>query len=167
MNSPRLQVREATEADLGALTAMTREFNDYLDALGGAAPSPDADAIAAAAMGRLRNMAFGPRPLCTVLIAELDGEPVGYVNYFVGVFMDDATPAVHVADFFVSKRHRRRGAGKALMLEARRIAEGLGASRMLWTVWRRNEDAIRFYESIGAELEPEDGAVLMEWLIKP
>jgi GNAT superfamily N-acetyltransferase len=165
--SEGLCIRGATEADLPALTAMTREFNDYLDSLGGAAGAADAAAVAAAAMDRLRSLAFGPSPLCTVLIAELDGRTIGYLNYFIGVFMDDATSALHVADFFVTKKYRRRGAGKALMREARRIAMDLGASRLLWTVWRSNEDAIRFYEKLGAELEPDDGAVLMQWLIKP
>ena len=159
----RLCIRKATEADLPALTVMTREFNDYLDTLGGAGVAADAAAVAAAAMDRLRSLAFGPAPLCTVLIAELDGETVGYLNYFIGVFMDDATPTLHVADFFVSARYRRRGAGKALMLEARRIAMDLGASRLFWTVWRRNDDAIRFYKKLGTE--PEGASVLMQWLI--
>jgi len=140
----RLCIREATEADLPALTAMTREFNDYLDTPGGAEAAADAAEAAAAAMKRLQRLAFGPNPICTVLIAELDGETVGYLNYFIGVFMDDATPTLHVADFFVTERYRLLGAGKALMLEARRIATDLGASRLLWTVWRKNEDAIRF-----------------------
>jgi len=162
--SERLCIRKATEADLPALTAMTREFNDYLDTLGGAEVADDAAEIAAAAMARLRPLAFGPSPLCTILMAELDGETVGYLNYFLGVFMDDATPTLHVADFFVRESYRRRGAGKALMLEARRIATDLGASRLFWTVWRKNEDAIRFYEKLGAE--PEGESVLMQWLIK-
>jgi len=162
----RLCIRKATEADLSALTAMTREFNDYLDLVGGAEAADDAAEVAAAAMGRLRSLAFGPNPLCKILIAELDGQTVGYLNYFVGVFMDDATPTLHVADFFVTERYRLRGAGKALMLEARRIAMDLGASRLLWTVWRKNVDAISFYEKLGAEQEPADGSVLMQWLIE-
>jgi GNAT superfamily N-acetyltransferase len=136
----RLCIRKATEADLPALTTMTREFNDYLDTLGGAEVADDAAAVAAAAMGRLRPLAFGPSPLCAILIAELDGETVGYLNYFIGVFMDDATPTLHVADFFVGEKYRRRGAGKALMLEARRIGRDLGASRLFWTVWRKNQE---------------------------
>lgn len=160
-----LCVRLATEADLPALTAMTRAFNDYLDRLQGAAPADNAAEIATAAMARLASFAFGPKSICTVLIAELNGEGIGYLTYFIGVFMDDATPTLHVADFFVSESHRRRGAGSALMLEARRIAQDLGASRLFWTVWRRNHDAIRFYEKLGAELEPQDGSVLMEWRI--
>lgn len=164
--SERLRLRKATEADLPALTAMTRAFNDYLDTLGGGPAADDAAEVAAAAMDRLRSFAFGPSPICTVLIAQLDGETAGYLNYYIGAFMDDATPTLHVADFYVAERHRLRGAGKALMLEARRIAADLGASRLLWTVWRKNEDAIRFYEKLGAELEPQDGSILMQWLIK-
>jgi|SRR6185295_1556221 len=159
-----LCIREATEADLPVLTAMTREFNAYLDALGGNEVAADAAAVAAAAMERLRSLAFGPNPLCTVLIAEFDGQTIGYLNYYLGVFMDDATPAVHVADFFVTRKHRRRGAGTALMLEVRRIATEAGASRLFWTVWRKNEDAIRFYQKLGAA--PEEESILMEWLMK-
>jgi GNAT superfamily N-acetyltransferase len=162
-----LRIRRTTRADLPALTAMTREFNDHLDGIGGQAPAEDAADIATAAMNRLDALAFGPQPICTVLVAEQAREAVGYLTYFIGVYMDDATPALHIADFFVRTGHRRRGAGKALMLEVRRIAQDLGASRLLWTVWRRNSDAIRFYENLGAELEPDDGSVLMQWLIKP
>lgn len=161
-----LRIRQGAEDDVPALTAMTREFNDYLDSLGGAMPAADAAEIATAAMARLRSFAFGPSPICTILVAELDGKAVGYLIYFIGVYMDDATPTLHVADFFVSKPNRLRGVGKGLMLEARRIATDQGASRVLWTVWRRNVDAIRFYERLGAKMEPQDGSVLMQWLVK-
>ena len=97
-------IREATEADLPALTAMTREFNAYLDALGGSEVAADAAAVAAAAMERLRSLAFGPNPLCTVLIAELDGQTVGYLNYYLGVYMDDATPRRSTLPTSLSRR---------------------------------------------------------------
>jgi GNAT superfamily N-acetyltransferase len=158
----RLQIRAATEADLPALTAMTRAHNDYLDAIGGAdAAIGDGEAIARAAMDRLHPMAFGPNPICTVLMAELEGEIAGYVNYYVGVYMDDAMPVLHVADFFVNEHQRRHGVGRALMLEVRRVAQTLGATRVLWTVWRKNEAAIRFYHEIGAEADGE--SLLMQW----
>ncbi len=159
----RLHIRPATEADLAALTGMTRIFNDYLDRLGGRAPARDAAEIAAAAMERLRPMAFGPKPLCTVLMAELAGRSVGYLIYHLGVYMDDATPVLHVVDFFVEESARRRGAGRALMLETRRISENLGASRLLWMVWRKNTEAIAFYESLGAVADAE--CAVFEWRI--
>jgi GNAT superfamily N-acetyltransferase len=160
VNEP-LHIRLATESDLPVLTAMTRAHNDYLDIIGGVRPADDADTIACAAMNRLRPMAFGPNPICTVLMAELDGEAAGYVNYYVGVYMDDALPVLHVADFFVNEQHRRKGVGRALMLEVRRVGQALGASRVLWTVWRKNEAAIAFYRSIGAEADGE--SLLMQW----
>lgn len=157
-----LNIRRATDADLPALTAMTQAFNGYLDAIDGGVPGSDAEAIAASAMERLRRMAFESNPICTVLMAELNGEPVGYLTYYIGVYMDDATPTVHVADFFVRESFRRRGVGRALMLEARRIAQECGASRLLWTVWSKNEAALRFYTALGAE--PEGSSILMQWL---
>jgi hypothetical protein len=88
-----LLVRPETSADLGALTEMTREFDDYLDALDGAEPPLHATEIASAAKIRLHALAFGVELLCQILIAELDGDVAGYLNCFMGVFTDDATPA--------------------------------------------------------------------------
>lgn len=160
-----LCIRGATEADLSALSDMTREFNEYLNSLGDGVPLPTSAEDIAQVMGRVRSLAFGPRALCKIVIAELDREVVGYVTYFIGVFMDDPTPTLYVPDFYVRKECRRRGIGKALMLEARRIGAELGASRLFWTVWDKNEAAIRFYEKLGAR--PSDGAILMEWQIRP
>ena len=159
-----LQIRPATEEDLPALTAMTQAFNDHLDALDSQGPAPDGEAVAAASMARFRPMAFGPDPICTVMMAELDGEGVGFLTYYLGVFMDDVTPVLHVADFFVRQDHRRRGIGTALMREAHRIARERGASRLFWTVWEKNTEAQRFYASVGAA--PEQGSILMEWRTK-
>jgi len=109
-------------------------------------------------------MAFGPDPICAVIMAELGGEAAGFLTYYLGVFMDDATPVLHVADFFVREEHRRRGVGTALMQEAHRIARERGASRLFWTVWEKNTAALRFYASLGAA--PEQGSILMEWRTK-
>jgi hypothetical protein len=95
----RLKIRPAVEADLPALTAMTRAHNDYLDRIGGADAAADGEAVARAAMERLRPMAFGPHPTCTVLMAELDEASAGYGITHAGVYMDDALPMLHAADF--------------------------------------------------------------------
>ncbi len=41
----------------------------------------------------------------------------------------------------------------ALMREARKIAVSHGAKRLVWTVYRHNTEALRFYERIGARHE--------------
>ncbi len=70
---------------------------------------------------RLKDAAEGR---CIALYAELEGEPVGYINVYPnntwGAFGDRGWP--EIVDFGVLKKARKRGIGTALMDEAERIA---------------------------------------------
>jgi ribosomal protein S18 acetylase RimI-like enzyme len=50
------------------------------------------------------------------------------------------------------------------MRAVRQAAQDLGATRVLWTVWRKNEAAIRFYRAIGADVDSE--SLLMQWMVQ-
>lgn len=64
---------------------------------------------------------------CIALVAELDGEPVGYINVYwsaeAGAFAGQNIP--EIVDFGVLERCQRRGIGSALM----DAAEALAATR--------------------------------------
>ena len=139
-------MRHATRDDLPAVKAMVREFLDYLDAIEG----PDDGPVGSEALDRLEVLAFGDRPVCTVLIAERDGRAAGYMVYALGVDMDRVAPSLHIADLFVRAPDRRTGVGRALMKAAAAIARVQDIPTMFWTVWRKNPPAIAFYERIGA-----------------
>jgi GNAT superfamily N-acetyltransferase len=74
---------------------------------------------------------------------------VGYLLYHDGYDTDAACRILMVVDLFVTQAVRRSGAGTALMREAREIAVSRGARQIVWTVYERNEEALRFYERIG------------------
>ncbi|MEZ5925347.1 MAG: GNAT family N-acetyltransferase [Hyphomicrobiaceae bacterium] len=151
-------IRPATRADLLKIDAMFHEFSDYLHAIA------DPEIVTENAMERIAELAFGSEPLCRILIAEHGSEVAGYLTYAIMANMEELAPALHVLDFFVRAAHRRRGIGRALMQEARCIAEAANATRLFWQVWRRNPEAIRFYEKLGAELERENLSML--WKIR-
>ena len=54
----------------------------------------------------------------------------------------------------VSPRHRRRGIATSLMKEAERLLEEAGCPKINLQVREGNEEAIRFYESIGFTMDP-------------
>ncbi|HUR37934.1 MAG TPA: GNAT family N-acetyltransferase, partial [Planctomycetota bacterium] len=87
-----------------------------------------------------------------VLMAEVDGKPVGYAIYFFTYSSFLARPTLYLEDIFVLPEQRRLGLGgaffKALLAEARR--EGCG--RMEWVVLDWNTPAHRFYRKLGARL---------------
>ena len=97
-----------------------------------------------------------------MLIAEVDGEAVGYLVYHIGVWIDDMAPALFVADLYVEDR--RQGIGTALMQRAREIADDRDAKHVFWTVWRENAAAQTFYRGLGAEVFDEE--VFMRWRVR-
>jgi GNAT superfamily N-acetyltransferase len=86
-----------------------------------------------------------------VLMAEVDGKPVGYAIYLFTYSSFLARPTLYLEDLFVLPEHRRLGLGgaffKSLLAEARR--EGCG--RMEWVVLDWNTPAHRFYRKLGAK----------------
>jgi L-amino acid N-acyltransferase YncA len=107
-----IAVRAAEAADRAAVTHMLGEFIEYLDAIEPSDQAPDLD--------NLMDQAFGPDPVCEVLIAERDGEPLGYLCYHPGIW--EIYRALHVVSLFVRTTARGDGAGRILMEAAKTIA---------------------------------------------
>ena len=143
MNGPNEHViRKAKLADVPAIACLAAEFAQYLRGLGDTTEFRlNADALA--------RDGFGPKPAFEGVVAEMAGGVVGYLLYHDGYDTDAACRLLMVADLFVTQAARGRGAGTALMREAREIAVSRGAKQCLWTVYQHNTQALRFYERIG------------------
>ncbi len=148
-------LRRATAADLPAIKQMAREFIDYLNAIDGP------EAIDAAIFDRIERLAFGSEPLCTIELAEIDGTPVGYMIWFIGVETNGFEPALHIADLYVRDAWRERGIGRVFMDRAAALLRERGGRTLFWVVWNKNQVAIEFYRRLGAEIWDE--AILMRW----
>lgn len=99
----------------------------------------------------LQEALFGPQPTAEALIAEANGERVGWA-IFHGTFSTwHGRPGIWLEDFFVRKQHRGTGAGHALFCEVARLAVERGCSRMNWVALDWNELALRFYSKHNAE----------------
>ena len=90
---------------------------------------------------------------CSLLMAEQDGEPVGfvllqYVERTASPYMN-ARKFVHVEEFCVDENHQRMGIGQKLMEALKRLAREKGYPRIELDVWGFNEGAKRFYEACG------------------
>jgi GNAT superfamily N-acetyltransferase len=94
------------------------------------------------------------------LIAEWDGEPVGFAVWYYSFSTFLGRPSLYVEDVFVNPEARGRGIGKAIFahLAARALAQGCG--RMEWSVLDWNAPSIAFYRSLGAR--PREGWTLQQ-----
>ena len=151
-------IRTATVADADAIGELAKEFQVYLRALG------DGTRFAFTAETYLRD-GFGPRPAFAGLVAELDGEVVGYLLYHFGYDTDRAMRLMFVIDLYVREINRRRGIGEALMRAAARTCREAGGRELIWSVLIPNKLAFPFYEHLGAKYI--HGLKFMGWPVPP
>ena len=98
-----------------------------------------------------RRDGFGPHAAFTGLVAELDGEVVGYLLYHFGYDTDRAMRLMFVIDLYVQGAKRKRGIGEALMRAAAQICREAGGRELIWSVFVPNKLAFQFYERLGAK----------------
>jgi len=103
----------------------------------------------------LRATLFGVKRDADVLIAELAGGPVGFALFFQSYSTFLAKPGLYLEDLFVRPAARGKGVGSALMAALARIALQRNYGRFEWSVLDWNENAIRFYEKMGASVLPD------------
>jgi len=99
---------------------------------------------------RLDQTLFGARRYAEVLIAEDEGEAVGFALFFHNYSTFLAKPGVYLEDLYVREAARGKGVGKALLTRLAAIAVERECGRLEWAVLDWNKDAIGFYERLGA-----------------
>jgi GNAT superfamily N-acetyltransferase len=134
-------IRPATQADVPLVLRFIRELADFERLLH--------EVVATEA--RLRETLFGARPAAEVVIAEEDGEPLGFALFFHNYSTFLAQPGIYLEDLYVRPEARGRGTGRALLAHLARLARERGCGRLEWWVLDWNESAIRFYRSLGAQ----------------
>ncbi len=98
----------------------------------------------------LRASLFGPRPAAEVVIARLDGAPVGFAVYFHNYSTFVGRPGLYMEDLFVLPEHRRRGIGRKLLAHVAAVAVERNCGRMEWAVLDWNTTAIHVYRAVAA-----------------
>jgi len=138
-------IRRATARDSGQILK-------FIHAL--AAFEREPDAVVATEDGLIRD-GFGPNPFFQCLIADYDGQPVGFALYYFNYSTWVGRPGIYVEDLFVLPEFRRLGIGRALLKQVAAIAVEHGCQRLQWEVLDWNTPAIDFYRELGAEFLDE------------
>jgi GNAT superfamily N-acetyltransferase len=105
---------------------------------------------------------FGPQPKFRALIAEWDGQAVGYASFFYFYSTYEGRSALFLEDLFVLKEVRKHGIGKALVAAVAKLALDEGCFGLRWEVLDWNRPAIEFYEKLGATFLHERKAVAFD-----
>lgn len=140
-------IHSANEADVPVLARMIRELAEF---------ERLADLIELTA-DSLRQALFGERPVASALLARVDDRTAGYAVYYPTFSTFVGRPGIFLEDLYVRPAYRRRGIGRALLKAVAGLCANLGG-RFEWIALHWNENALRFYHSIGA-------SVMKDWAL--
>jgi len=143
-----LRIRDAVPGDAALVLSFIEALADY----------EQLRHACVATVDDIDRSLFGPDPVPRVLIAEWNGEPVGFALWFRNFSTFLARPGIWLEDLFVRPEARGRGVGKALLATLARIAVERGYGRVEWWVLDWNAPSLAFYQSLGA-------AAMDEWTV--
>lgn len=98
---------------------------------------------------------FAMSPVCECLVAQVDSTVVGAAIFCHNYSTFKSRRGLYLDDLFVEPAFRGRGIGAHMLRELARIAVERDCGRFEWYVLDWNEKAIRFYQSMGAQLQDE------------
>ncbi|MCW2811971.1 MAG: putative acetyltransferase [Friedmanniella sp.] len=133
-------LRPARAADVDRLHALVVELAVY---------EREPDAVRATPSD-LAAALFGPQPAAYALVAEVDGEVVGFALYFYSFSTWEGVHGIYLEDLYVEPRHRGSGLGRALLAALAELALSRGLARVEWSVLNWNSPAVDFYRRMGA-----------------
>ncbi len=144
-----INVRPARLEDADPIASMAAAFHAFHGAPGGFT----ADVI--------RRDGFGDRPWFDILIAEQGREAVGYALFHKSYETGHAAPGLYLADLWVEPDARRTGVGAALLRAVAKAGEACGAHFIWLVVQSFNQEALTYYEKLGAGGDRVEARALM------
>jgi GNAT superfamily N-acetyltransferase len=140
MPSPPIRIRDAERGDVALIFSLIFELAEYERAPEQVVGTPEL----------LDEALFGPHPSAEALIAELDGEPVGFALFHSTFSTWECRAGIWLEDLYVRPAHRRSGVGRVLLSHLAGIAVQRDCPRLEWAALDWNTPALEFYEQLGA-----------------
>jgi GNAT superfamily N-acetyltransferase len=138
-------IRVARDDDVPAIHALIVELAEF----------EHLTSLLVATEASLRAALAGEQPRVECLVAEHEGNVVAYAMYFHNFSSFLSRRGLYLEDLYVSPAARRLGIASALLRRLAAIALERECARFEWTVLDWNQQAIDFYENIGATVLPE------------
>ncbi|QCP50491.1 GNAT family N-acetyltransferase [Trinickia violacea] len=138
-------IRPATPADVGAIFALMLELAEF----------EKLTHLFVATEAGVHDALFGERRAAEALVAEASGRIVGYALFFHNFSTFLGRRGLYLEDLYVQPSQRGSGLGRAMLQRLAAIAVERQCGRFEWTVLDWNQNAIDFYEKMGATVLPD------------
>lgn len=136
-----IEIDPIRPTDAEALAGLMNELERFY---GGEPTEPLEEQVA-----QIEASLFASAPAAYVLMAWDGEKPAGFASYSFLWPAAGFTRSLYLKELYVAQAYRRTGLGRELMDELHEIARRERCSRVEWTTDAPNEDARRFYESLG------------------
>jgi GNAT superfamily N-acetyltransferase len=143
MSAP--SIRPATPADVGAIFALMYELAEF----------EKLTHLFVATTEGVHDALFGARPSAEALVAEQDGEVVSYALFFHNFSTFLGKRGLYLEDLYVRPSLRGSGLGTMMLKALAQLAVERQCGRFEWSVLDWNQNAIDFYEKMGATVLPD------------
>ncbi len=147
-HSMSIHVRSAGPSDAMTLHRLVVALATY---------EKEPDAVEATPQDYRRQLEAAQPPF-ECLLAEVEGEAVGFALFFPNYSTWQGRQGLYLEDLFVQPEHRGCGIGRALFRRLAVIAAERGYGRVEWKVLHWNTLAIDFYRALGAQPLEDWGA---------
>jgi GNAT superfamily N-acetyltransferase len=135
-----LYLRFVSREDIPQLLALIRELAEFEKLL---------DQVSADE-ATLAEALFGPNRVAESVLAELNGEIVGFAVFFHNFSTFLGRAGLHLEDLYVRPHARGKGVGGSLIRFVAKIAVARRCGRLEWSVLDWNTRALDFYRRLGA-----------------
>jgi GNAT superfamily N-acetyltransferase len=143
----KFQLRFAEEKDIPVILKFIKELAIYENLL---------DQVTANEEILLESLF--KRKVAEVIIAEYEGEAVGYALFFYNFSTFLGRPGIHLEDLYVTPDMRGKGFGKIILSYLAKLVVERDCGRLEWACLDWNEPSIKFYKGLGA-ISMEDWSV--------
>ena len=103
---------------------------------------------------------FGDHPMIEVLVLEVDKVLSGICVFHTSFSTYRGQPGVFLEDLFIKKSLHRKGYGRLIFKELKKIAKSRGCYQIVWYYPGKNIPVREFYKSLGAETFTKSSMVL-------
>lgn len=139
------QLRPATPADIHHIHAMIVELAVF----------EKLEHLVVATEALLHEGLFGPQPSCEAIVGVEAGEVVSFALFFHNFSTFLTRKGLYLEDLYVKQSHRGKGYGRQMLVYLAQLALERQCGRFEWSVLDWNAPAIRFYETMGADILPD------------
>lgn len=136
-----IQIRSANDKDVDLILSLILELAEHEGLTDQVTATPQV----------LVETLFGPASISEAQLVYYKGEVVGYFISSLKIETYTGKNEIYLQDIYVRPNYRRKGIGRAIMAYMARFAVEKGATWVEWVVVDSNNDALKFYKSLGAE----------------